>query len=121
MADDQANDQILPTDLTRWQRECELAAFIASFLLRLTRRSYASSAAIEILRTIPRSIDEMVEGVEQGLFWRLLMEAVERREPDDKDLDLFRGLVEGYMELPKSRRAFIEASVIGSLIGAGTG
>src|SRR5207237_6441359 len=60
-----------------WQRECEDALFVLTAILERSGRRWASSAAVEILRSVPRSATEDV--VDPGsLLYRCYMDMKER-------------------------------------------
>ena len=121
MADDQANDQLPPTDPAQWQIECENATFLVTSLLRLTRRSCDSAVVIELLRTIPKTWSGSTEHDELGLFYRQLGEAFNAKFTEPRLYQAFRDSLERFRELAPAKRAMIEASVIGTILGGGMG
>ncbi len=101
-----------------WQAECERAAFHAAALLRIARMYPSKAAILEIIRTAPRSPDEE-QDPETSPFFRYARAA--RTMAQSWDDDLLRSIWDYFVHLASmkpARRAFLEASLAGVLIGA---
>jgi hypothetical protein len=104
-----------------WQAACERAAFNVSALLRLARRRATHSAVLEVLRAAPRSPDEK-QDADAAPFARCALAAVEFRAA--WEADLLTAVIAYFEELAAMRprrRAMLEASIAGALIGQGMG
>lgn len=106
---------------TAWQAECECAALNAAALLRLADRRATHSAVLEVLRTAPRSSDERAS-VEDTAFMRCAQAAIDLAASYESDL---RDAVFAYFQelaaMRPRRRAMLEASIAGALVGLGMG
>ena len=101
-----------------WQAECERAAFHAVSLLRIARIYPNKAAILEIIRSAPRSPDEE-QYPEASPFMRFVRAARASAQPWDEDM--LRSIVDYFCYLASmkpARRAFLEASLAGALIGA---
>jgi hypothetical protein len=101
-----------------WQAECERAAFHAAAMLRMARMYPNKAAILEIVRSAPRSPDEE-QDPEASPFFRCVKAA--RTLVQTWDEDLLRSISEYFYHLASmkpARRAFLEASLAGVLIGA---
>jgi hypothetical protein len=130
------DNSLSTTTPEQWRIECELVVCCAGKLLRLARRSYTSSAIIELVRTMPRS-EEEIESLKRSaenafdgekrfsahpsLFIRCVVEAYHF---SDHEKDLFHAIVaywNDFVRMPPERRAMLEASVVGTIFGNGMG
>ena len=120
----------------QWQIECEQAVRCAGKLFLLARRSAVASAFIELLRTMPRSAEEMDSlkksanetfNVDKGfsahpsLFIRC---AIEAAHFSGNDIEIIRDIIaywSDFAEMPLERRVMLEASVVGTVLGIGMG
>jgi hypothetical protein len=101
-----------------WQAECERAAFNAAAMLRMARRYPNKAAILEIIRSAPRSPDEE-QDPEASPFFRCARAA--RRAAQSWDEELLRSISDYFFclaSMKPARRAFLEASIAGVLIGA---
>jgi len=101
-----------------WQAECERAAFNAAAMLHMARMYPNKAAILEIIRSAPRSPDEE-QDPEASPFMRCVRAARTLARPYDEDL--LRSISEYFFHLASmkpARRAFLEASIAGVLIGA---
>jgi hypothetical protein len=101
-----------------WQAECERAAFNAAAMLRMARMYPNKTAILEIIRNAPRSPDEE-QDPEASPFFRCVRAA--RTLSKSWDDDLLHSICEYFCYLASmkpARRAFLEASLAGVLIGA---
>lgn len=101
-----------------WQAECERATFHAASLLRIARRYPSNAAILEIIRSAPRLPDEE-QDPETSPFFHCARAARTLARSWDKDLlssicDYFVYLA----SMKPARRAFLEASLAGVLIGS---
>lgn len=101
-----------------WQAECERAAFHAAAMLRVGRIFPSPTAILELIRSAPRSADEEQDPAASP-FMRYVRAARRFARPYDQDLlesicDYFCYLA----AMKPARRAFLEASLAGVLIGA---
>jgi len=101
-----------------WRVECERAVFHANVLLRLAKiPGGVGSAIAEMIRTAPRSVKETKEIPVTSLFGRMILEA-HRLSPKD---ELFHSAVEYFEKhlsaMAPKRRAMLEASVTGAMMG----
>jgi hypothetical protein len=103
-----------------WQAECERAAYHAAAMLRLGRMYPSATAILELIRSAPRSPDEEQDPAASP-FMRYARSArtFAARPYDD---DLLSSICEYFCYLASmkpARRAFLEASLAGALVGAG--
>ncbi len=101
-----------------WQAECERAAFNAAALLRIAHRYPNKTAILEIVRSAPRSPDEELDP-EASPFFRCVRAA--RTFVRSWEEELLHSICDYFCRLASmkpARRAFLEASVAGVLIGA---
>ncbi len=101
-----------------WQAECERAAFHAAAMLRIARRYPTKAAILEIIRSAPRSPDEE-QDPQTSPFIRYARAA--RAMAQSWDADLLSSIWDYFVHLASmkpARRAFLEASLAGVLIGA---
>ena len=120
----------------QWQIECELVVCSAGKLLRLARRSFAPSAIIELVRTMPRSPEELEilqRSAEEtfdneksfsthpSLFIRCIIDVFHFSECEKDLLVSDIAYWKNFAKMPLERRAMLEASVIGTLFGNGMG
>lgn len=128
------NDFLAITSADQWQLECECAAYCAGTLLRLARRRYAASAIVELLRTMPRTTEDMellqhtaIEALDENkgfsthpsLYLRCVSEAYHFGDHDVKLLGSIIAYWSKFAMMPPERRAMLEASVIGTVLGNG--
>jgi hypothetical protein len=109
-------------DTQWWQTECEKAVRILSNLLHLAGRRQTGSAVIEVLRLALRTPEEMDKDSTDSLLARCFEEAQLRKHPCDAMM--FREVCEHLqylMVMPPYRRAMLEASVAGVVLGWGMG
>lgn len=101
-----------------WQAECERAAFNAAAMLRIARMYPNKAAILEIVRSAPRAPDEE-QDPEVSPFMRYARAARTLVQPWDDEL--LRSIIEYFHDLASmkpARRALLEASLAGVLIGA---
>src|SRR4051812_42578497 len=101
-----------------WQAECERAAFHAAAMLRIARMYPSRAAILEIIRSAPRLPDEE-QYPEASPFFRCASAA--RNMARSWDGELLNSICEYFVHLAAmkpARRAFLEASIAGVLIGA---
>jgi hypothetical protein len=101
-----------------WQAECERAAFLAAAMLRLGRRYPDRIAILELIRSAPRSPDEEQDPAASA-FMRCAKAA--RTFARSNDERLLLSVLDYFCDLASmkpARRAFLEASLAGALIGA---
>jgi hypothetical protein len=132
---DNVNDNPLAITLPEeWQRECEYTVYCAGTLLRLARRRYAASAIVELLRTMPRTKEDMdmllstavdAFSAKKGfsshpsLYMRCVTEAFHFSEREFDLLGAVARHLTDFAKMPPERRAMLEASVIGTVTGCG--
>jgi hypothetical protein len=105
-----------------WQAECERAVRVLSNLLHLAGRRQPSSALVELLRTAPRSPEEVEKALTDTLFCRCVFEASDCLRPcDTKMFREVREYVAYLTAMPPSRRALLDACVAGVFLGWGMG
>ena len=101
-----------------WQAECERAAFHAAAMLRIARMYPSKAAILEIIRSAPRSPDEELDPETSPIF-RVTRAARSLAKPWDEDLyGSFAHYFNRLASMKPARRAFLEASLAGVLIGA---
>jgi len=108
--------------LDGWQAECEKAVRILSNLLHLAGRRQTGSAVIELLRTAPRTPEEMDKVLTDSLLCRCTKEAFDSARPSDQRM--FHEIctyISCLTKMPPSRRSMLEASVAGTFLGWGMG
>jgi hypothetical protein len=101
-----------------WQAECERAAFHTAAMLRMARMYPSKAAILEIIRSAPRSPDEEPDP-EASPFFRCARAA--RTFAQSWEEDLLRSICDyfdGLASMKPARRAFLDASLAGVLIGA---
>ena len=101
-----------------WRVECERAVFHANVVLRLARiPGGVGSAIAEMIRSAPRSLKETDLIPESSFFARVILEA-HRLSPTH---ELFLSAVEYFEKhlsaMAPKRRAMLEASVTGAMMG----
>lgn len=104
-----------------WQRDCERVVFAACEWLRLADMGGGVSAIIEVIRTAPEPADEERFSKSKSLFARAAVDAFGRRGssfPVDRAATAFHELL---ISAPPERRKLLVASVVGALLGLGTG
>ncbi len=105
-----------------WQAECEKAVRVMLNLLHLAGRKQTASAVLELVRTAPRTPEEIANASVSSLFCRSVFEANEWAAPCDKRMfDEVRRYINYLAEMSPSRRSLLEASVAGALLGWGMG
>ncbi|CAN5202749.1 hypothetical protein BH10PLA2_BH10PLA2_34410 [soil metagenome] len=106
----------------KWQSECEKAAFNSAALLRLAGRRVTHSATIEILISAPRG-EGWILDANTSAFARCATAAAQRFELHEKDL--FFSVIDYFDKelatMRPGRRAMLEASIRGTLVGQGMG
>jgi hypothetical protein len=111
-----------PLDGSQWQSECERAVRILSNLLQLAGRRQTASAVIELMRTAPRTPEELDKVLTDSLVCRSVKEAFDRVRPSDRMMfDEVCGYISDLTTMPPSRRSMLEASVAGTFLGWGMG
>jgi hypothetical protein len=98
-----------------WQAECEELVASISRLLYAADRRWAASAVIELLRSLPRTPDE-IKINSDTLFGRLCCEAIDTHAAELRKVAEF---VKQFATISSIRREMLEASVIGTLLGWG--
>jgi hypothetical protein len=115
-----------PTDggaewLSYWQAECERAILYTTNLLRVAERDVTVSAALEMLRSAPRTREEFTDEDQSRLIFRCVADAMlldRKKNPHLREaIDWFKGLA----NRQSSGRALLEASLAGALQGWGMG
>jgi len=102
-----------------WQVECEQAAYNAATLLRLAGRFPSNTTVVELIRSAPHSSDEE-QDPETSFFMRCMRAANSHLQ--DYHRELFYSVLEyfnGLAGMKPARRALLEASVAGVVIGIG--
>jgi hypothetical protein len=104
-----------------WQSECERAVFNVSKLLRLANRVPTSTPILEVLRTAPRTQEAIDQADEQFLFFRIVLEAKLINSNTKSLLSVISYFGEYFPKMEPARRARLEASIAGALIGYSMG
>jgi hypothetical protein len=110
------------TDCEKWQTECEKAVRILSNLLHLAGRRQPAAAVLDLLRSVPRTPEEIDSVSTDSLLCQCVAEASDRVRPCDRTM---LGEVHDYLrhlaKMQPDGRALLEASIAGVFLGWGMG
>jgi uncharacterized Zn finger protein (UPF0148 family) len=105
--------------LESWQGECEKAVRMVSNLLTLAGRWRGQAAIIELLRSVPRTAEDVRKLPENSLLARCAAEAFERKtERNARMMDEIVDYLKYLVGMEPHRRAMLEASVAGVFLGS---
>jgi len=105
-----------------WQAECERAVLNISNLLYLAGRRQTGTAVLEMMRSAPRTPQEMERLTKDSLLYRCALEITGQCK--DGDFQMVHSIIsffEYLLTMPPSRRSMLEASVAGVMLGWGMG
>jgi hypothetical protein len=114
MADKEKSDEEMARD---WQKLCETTVWTLSNLISAADRHRSSSAIIEMLRQIPRSLDSDQKIERDSLLGRCFTKAKENAVWAKRGERDFMDVIIKVAGLSKEERAGLEACVTGVLLG----
>lgn len=109
-------------ETSEWQVECENVGLHLSNLLFLAGRRQTAAAVIELIRSVPRKLEDAGKAPSESLFARCSVDALKKRPKYcDEMFETVCTYLEHLMTLPPSKRDMLEASFVGVILGYGMG
>lgn len=99
-----------------WQSQCAAVVVRLARLLEIARREKTAAAVVTLMGQLPCSEAELHTIPKTTLLWRCLLETI---NGDDREREDLIGFLRRVAELPPARRALLEESVVGVLLGLG--
>jgi hypothetical protein len=115
----EASDEETTNYILEWQKLCRDAVFAIAELITLAGRSAEDGDAVELLKSLPRSLGDEWKTDPSGAFFRSVLEAAEKH-PGPR-LNTTTDILIRLVGLDSWRRTLLEACIIGVVEGVAAG